>query len=422
MFGHRPRIKTHRAGDRRTGRPLRGSAGAGRSSSWTTTSSATSARCKEELLPALIALAEGASRGIAVLHRGVDQPRRRRGADAADGRGGLQPGVRRHRDARGGRVWPSATSARTSGRDLVADVKRIQRAGLRGAGRVHRRLRQRHAHDLPAADRVHPARAGSSPRWSACCTALPGTKLYQRLQREGRLLGRTTGDNVDGTTNFVPRMNDARRCARATGASCKRIYAPGPYYQRVRTFLREYQPPKVSLSFNWRLAHGVRLRQSCASASSAASAYQYWRLLAVDVLPPAQPVAARRSRSRSTATTSAGAVPRWRTDARAGAGLRVHRIHRSRQGRKRSPRGSGARSCALPIGRRTPAQQTQRYARRHKFLPKTHPAAARHAAVQLPRRQIPSREGIPERGRQSGSPLERGGRRPGCVADFRRFV
>ena len=37
--------------------------------------------------------------------------------------------------------------------------------------------------------------------------ALPGTKLYQRLNRQGRLLGDTTGDNVDGTINFVPQMN-----------------------------------------------------------------------------------------------------------------------------------------------------------------------------------------------------------------------
>jgi hypothetical protein len=34
--------------------------------------------------------------------------------------------------------------------------------------------------------------------------ALPGTKLYQRLSHQGRLLGDTTGDNVDGTTNFIP--------------------------------------------------------------------------------------------------------------------------------------------------------------------------------------------------------------------------
>jgi hypothetical protein len=26
------------------------------------------------------------------------------------------------------------------------------------------------------------------------------------------------------------------------------IYAPGPYYQRIRTFLREYQPPKIAMA------------------------------------------------------------------------------------------------------------------------------------------------------------------------------
>ena len=33
--------------------------------------------------------------------------------------------------------------------------------------------------------------------------AVPGTKLYQRLNIQGRLLGHTTGTNVDGTTNFT---------------------------------------------------------------------------------------------------------------------------------------------------------------------------------------------------------------------------
>jgi uncharacterized protein DUF4070 len=36
--------------------------------------------------------------------------------------------------------------------------------------------------------------------------AVPGTKLHQRQNVEGRLIGHTTGNNLDGT-NFVPRMN-----------------------------------------------------------------------------------------------------------------------------------------------------------------------------------------------------------------------
>jgi hypothetical protein len=30
------------------------------------------------------------------------------------------------------------------------------------------------------------------------------------------------------------------------------LYAPGPYYQRIRTFLREYHCPKISGPLNWR--------------------------------------------------------------------------------------------------------------------------------------------------------------------------
>ena len=34
-----------------------------------------------------------------------------------------------------------------------------------------------------------------------------GTKLYDRLKLEGRLLGPMSGDNVDGTTNIIPVMD-----------------------------------------------------------------------------------------------------------------------------------------------------------------------------------------------------------------------
>ena len=37
--------------------------------------------------------------------------------------------------------------------------------------------------------------------------APPGTKLYERLKKEGRLSGLLSGDNVDGTTNIIPKMD-----------------------------------------------------------------------------------------------------------------------------------------------------------------------------------------------------------------------
>jgi len=64
------------------------------------------------------------------------------------------------------------------------------------------------------------------------------------MKREGRLREEMTGDNVDGTTNIVPRMNlDALRSGYRQ--IMEHIYSPSHYYERVRTFLREYKPPKI---------------------------------------------------------------------------------------------------------------------------------------------------------------------------------
>ena len=81
------------------------------------------------------------------------------------------------------------------GRDLVADVKRIQRGGPRGAGRLHRRIRPRHPLDLSAADRVHPAErdrhgdgrpAPSHARHEALPAAGPPGAIARRHHRRQR--------------------------------------------------------------------------------------------------------------------------------------------------------------------------------------------------------------------------------------------
>ena len=75
--------------------------------------------------------------------------------------------------------------------------------------------------------------------------ALPGTKLFERLHREARLLGVSTGDNVDGTTNIVPRMMSLETLREGYKDILAHIYAPRHYYDRLRTFLREYRAPQV---------------------------------------------------------------------------------------------------------------------------------------------------------------------------------
>ena len=135
-------------------------------------------------------------------------------------------------------------------RDLVADVKRIQRAGLEVQGGFIVGFDS----DTPtifARQIEFIQQSGIVTAMVGLLQAIPGTKLYQRLKLQGRLIGQTTGNNVDGTTNFIPRMN--RETLRDGYRNLMgHIYAPGPYYQRIRTFLREYRRPKISGSLNWR--------------------------------------------------------------------------------------------------------------------------------------------------------------------------
>jgi radical SAM superfamily enzyme YgiQ (UPF0313 family) len=74
--------------------------------------------------------------------------------------------------------------------------------------------------------------------------APPGTRLFERLQREDRVTGKVSGDNVDGTTNIIPKMGlpgllDGYRSIMG------HIYSPRHYYRRVRTFLAEFGTPRA---------------------------------------------------------------------------------------------------------------------------------------------------------------------------------
>jgi radical SAM superfamily enzyme YgiQ (UPF0313 family) len=163
------------------------------------------------------------------------------------------------------------------GRDMVADVKRMQRAGLQvqggfivgfdsdGPGIFQQQW------DFIQASGIVTAMVG-------LLNAMPGTRLHQRLESEGRLLRSSSGDNSDGTTNIVPRMDSAALEA-GYRALVKKLYAPGPYYARVRTFLREFRPPRVRPRFTWVDLHALG-RSMWRLGLVGRERFQYWRLLA----------------------------------------------------------------------------------------------------------------------------------------------
>jgi radical SAM superfamily enzyme YgiQ (UPF0313 family) len=68
-------------------------------------------------------------------------------------------------------------------------------------------------------------------------TALPDTQLWRRLEKEGRLLGESSGNNTNCALNFVPKM-DAARLVAGYQSIMRTIYKPSEYYQRALDSLK----------------------------------------------------------------------------------------------------------------------------------------------------------------------------------------
>jgi hypothetical protein len=79
--------------------------------------------------------------------------------------------------------------------------------------------------------------------------APPGTRLFDRLQRESRVVNTFSGDNVDGTTNIIPRMG-IDRLLEGYQSIMKQIYSPKNYYRRVRTLLKDLKAPEINQPVN----------------------------------------------------------------------------------------------------------------------------------------------------------------------------
>ena len=72
-------------------------------------------------------------------------------------------------------------------------------------------------------------------------TALPKTPLWHQLKEENRLLGLTTGENTDGSLNFIPIM-DKKVLLEGYKYILSQIYSSGAYYKRICIFLKNYKP------------------------------------------------------------------------------------------------------------------------------------------------------------------------------------
>jgi len=89
--------------------------------------------------------------------------------------------------------------------------------------------------------------AGVSKAMIDLLQALPGTKLYKRLDAENRLLKTSSGINQDSTINFIPKM-EKETLINGYNNLIKKAYSPKYYFERLNNFLKYYEPSrKVSL-------------------------------------------------------------------------------------------------------------------------------------------------------------------------------
>jgi radical SAM superfamily enzyme YgiQ (UPF0313 family) len=163
------------------------------------------------------------------------------------------------------------------GRDLVADVRRIQRAGME----IFAGFIVGFDVDTPATFQRQIEfiqTSGIATAMVGLLQAPPGTRLHERMKREGRLLGVMTGDNVDGTTNIVTAM-DHHALREGYRGLIRHLYAPRHYYRRVRTLLREFRTPEVKARLDLQRLLAL-VRSAGRLGILGRERLHFWRLLA----------------------------------------------------------------------------------------------------------------------------------------------
>lgn len=126
-------------------------------------------------------------------------------------------------------------------RDLLASVKKMHHHGLRVSGGF-----------IVGFDQDPPnifeqqinfiQNSGIVTAMVGLLNAPVGTKLFNRLKSENRLLDQFTGNNTDGSINFIPKMN-YQRLMDGYKKVLTTIYSQKAYYERVKLFLNEYHLP-----------------------------------------------------------------------------------------------------------------------------------------------------------------------------------
>ncbi len=161
-------------------------------------------------------------------------------------------------------------------RDLVESVKTIHRAGLQvmggfivGFDNDTQSIFQRQV-DFIQKSAIVTAMVG-------ILQAPPGTRLFSRLQKENRLVSTFSGDNVDGSTNIIPKMG-MDRLLEGYRSIMKQIYSPNNFYRRIRHFLAELKEPELQMPLDFQRILAF-FRSGFRLGIWGKERFQYWHLI-----------------------------------------------------------------------------------------------------------------------------------------------
>jgi len=168
------------------------------------------------------------------------------------------------------------------GRDMIAAIKKLQVAGIQvlggyivgfdsdDEGIFHRQIK-------------FIQESGVVTAMVGLLNALPKTKLWQRLMAENRLQLDTTGDNTDGTINFVPKM-DKDMLINGYRSIVRTIYSPRYYYRRVCNFLEHYQPRRKGAMQRRDIKAFFKSIFYLGIVGNGVSQWYYWKMLCKSII------------------------------------------------------------------------------------------------------------------------------------------
>jgi len=126
-------------------------------------------------------------------------------------------------------------------RDLVESVNKLQRSGMLVSGGFI--VGFDNDTEKVFDDQINFIQQSGIPNAMVGLLNAPtGTKLFARMKEEGRLLDMFSGNNMDASINFIPKMNYIN-LIRGYSRLLNTIYSQEEYYNRLKVFLKEYNVP-----------------------------------------------------------------------------------------------------------------------------------------------------------------------------------